>query len=215
MQRTDDLLPALPGQRLQRGVCRALVQSGFATVEELVPSPGLRVDVMALGPRGEVWIVECKSSRADFRADRKWQGYLDWCDRFFWAVEPDFPTDLLPEGHGLLLADAMGQRLSGCPPRPRLPRPGARPLCRPLPGMRRCAFRRCAIRACRSAAGFSLGLARWGRRAAIAHGPGGFSGGALLDSLDLLPNGPPRVIVAGLLGLLGAAAAARAVGGGA
>ena len=115
MQRTDDLLPPLPGQRLQRGVCRALVQSGFVTVEELVPSPGLRVDVMALGPKGEVWIVECKSSRADFRADRKWQGYLEWCDRFFWAVEPDFPTDLLPEGHGLLLADAYGAEIVRMP----------------------------------------------------------------------------------------------------
>jgi hypothetical protein len=71
-----------------------------------VPVPGLRVDLMALGPKGEVWVIECKSSRADFQVDRKWQGYLDWCDRFFWAVDGDFPTDLLPEGTGLILADA-------------------------------------------------------------------------------------------------------------
>ena len=78
----------------------------FVTVEELVPAPGLRVDVMALGPKGEVWVVECKSGRADFAADRKWQGYLDWCDRFFWAVDAEFPVDLLPEGTGLIMADA-------------------------------------------------------------------------------------------------------------
>jgi hypothetical protein len=95
----------LPGQLLARGVCRHLLSLGFVTVEELVPAPGLRVDVMALGPKGEIWVVECKSGRADFVADRKWQGYLDWADRFFWAVDADFPTALLPEGSGLILAD--------------------------------------------------------------------------------------------------------------
>jgi hypothetical protein len=109
MPATDPLLqplPALPGQRLARGVCRHLTALGYACVEEMVPAPGLRVDVMALGPKGEMWVVECKSGRADFRADRKWQGYLDFCDRFFWAVDADFPTDLLPDGTGLLLADS-------------------------------------------------------------------------------------------------------------
>jgi len=100
-----DAAALAPGQRLARGVCRQLRSLGFATVEELVPSAGLRVDVMALGPKGDVWIVECKSSRADFQADRKWQGYLEWCDRFFWAVDAAFPTELLPTGTGLILAD--------------------------------------------------------------------------------------------------------------
>lgn len=99
-------LPAMPGQRLARGVARALRQFDFVSVEELVPTPGLRVDLMALGPKGEIWVIECKSSRADFRTDQKWQGYLEWCDRFFWAVDGDFPADLLPEGSGLILADA-------------------------------------------------------------------------------------------------------------
>ncbi len=100
-------LPA-PGARLARGVARALAEHGFACLEELSPAPGLRVDVMALGPGGEFWVVECKSSVADFRADRKWQGYLPWCDRFFWAVGPEFPQALLPAGTGLILADAHG-----------------------------------------------------------------------------------------------------------
>ncbi len=94
-----------PGQLLARGVCRHLAGHGFVTVEELVPRPGLRVDVMALGPKGEIWVVECKSSRADFMADQKWQGYLEWCDRFFWAVDANFPTELLPAESGLILAD--------------------------------------------------------------------------------------------------------------
>ena len=98
-------LPPMPGQRLARGVARALRQFDFVSVEEFVPAPGLRVDLLALGPKGEVWVIECKSGRADFRADRKWQGYLEWCDRFFWAVDADFPVDLLPPDTGLILAD--------------------------------------------------------------------------------------------------------------
>ena len=111
----ETLLPVLPGQRLARGVCRALRALDFVTVEEMVPAPGLRVDVMALGPKGELWVVECKSGRADFRADRKWQGYLDWCDRFFWAVDADFPTELLPPETGLILADAFDAEILRMP----------------------------------------------------------------------------------------------------
>jgi hypothetical protein len=104
----DDLslARAKPGQLLARGVCRHLLGHDFVTVEEFVPAPGLRVDVLALGPRGELWVVECKSGRADFVSDHKWQGYLEFCDRFFWAVDEAFPTDLLPEGTGLIVADA-------------------------------------------------------------------------------------------------------------
>ena len=97
----------MPGQLLSRGVCRHLHRAhDFVCVEELVPTRGLRVDVMALGPKGEIWVVECKSSRVDYTSDSKWQGYLEWCDRFFWAVDSDFPTELLPEDTGLIIADA-------------------------------------------------------------------------------------------------------------
>jgi hypothetical protein len=85
-----------------------LASHDFAPLCEVVPEPGLRVDVMALGPRGEIWVIECKSGLADLRADRKWQGYLAWCDRFFWAVEPGFPLAALPDGGGLILADGFG-----------------------------------------------------------------------------------------------------------
>lgn len=95
-----------PGQLLQRGVSRHLASHGFACVEELVPARGLRVDVMALGPKGEIWVVECKSSRVDFTSDSKWQGYLEWADRFFFAVDEYFPTELLPEDQGLIIGDA-------------------------------------------------------------------------------------------------------------
>lgn len=76
-----------------------------------MPAPGLRVDVMAMGPKGEIWIVECKSSRIDFVSDRKWHNYLEWGDRFFWAVDVDFPVDLLPPETGLIVADGYGAEI--------------------------------------------------------------------------------------------------------
>ncbi len=94
-----------PGQLLARGVCRHLRTHDFVTLTEFVPDRGLRVDVIGIGPKGEVWIIECKSSRADFQSDSKWQGYLEWCDRYFWAVDTNFPLELLPEDTGLIIAD--------------------------------------------------------------------------------------------------------------
>ena len=93
---------------------------GFACLTEMVPRPGLRVDVMALGRKGEIWIVECKSSRADFTADRKWHGYLDYADRFFWAVDAAFPREILPADSGLILADRFGAEILRTGPEARL-----------------------------------------------------------------------------------------------
>jgi len=110
----------MPGQALARGVCRHLRQYNFLTLEEFVPISGLRVDVMALGPKGELWVVECKSSRADFQTDSKWQGYLEWCDRYFWAVDANFPTDLLPDSTGLIVADGYDGEIIRMGPESRL-----------------------------------------------------------------------------------------------
>ena len=56
---------------------------------------------MGLVPKGEIWVVECKPSRANYQSNSRWQGYLERCDRFFWAVDTEFPTDLLPIETGL------------------------------------------------------------------------------------------------------------------
>lgn len=115
-----DLLPAKPGQRLARGVMRMLNGLGHAALSEFVPTGGLRVDVIAISPKGEIWVIECKSSRADFLTDHKWQGYLDYCDRFFWAVDTDFPDALLPDDSGLIRADSWGAELIRMAPESRL-----------------------------------------------------------------------------------------------
>ncbi|MTH36360.1 MmcB family DNA repair protein [Paracoccus limosus] len=116
----SDKLPAKPGQRLTRGVARMLLSLDHAPLAEFVPAGGLRVDVISISPKGEIWIVECKSCRADFVSDRKWQGYLEFCDRFFWAVDCDFPDEILPEGAGLIRADSFGAEMLRMAPETRL-----------------------------------------------------------------------------------------------
>lgn len=99
------------GQILARGVQRHLHQLNIASIVEFVPTRGLRVDVIGLTAKGEIWIVECKSSIADFQSDSKWQNYLEWCDRYFFAVPADFPTEILPADTGLILADGYGAEM--------------------------------------------------------------------------------------------------------
>lgn len=93
---------------LTRGVCRLFAAHGYGTIVEFPLTNGRRVDVMGLGPAGDFAIVEVKSSVADFRADRKWQEYLAFCDRFYFAVPEDFPQHLLPDDCGFLVADSFG-----------------------------------------------------------------------------------------------------------
>ena len=106
---TDETVaPLLFPTPIARGVCRALVQRGFATLTEFSLANGRRADVMGLGRGGELVIVEVKSSVPDFRSDEKWPEYRDYCDRFYFAVAEDFPRALIPEDCGLIVADAFG-----------------------------------------------------------------------------------------------------------
>lgn len=95
-------------QLVTRGAARFFVDLGWAPLLEVSLPNGRRADVLALGPRGELAIVEVKSGLEDYRTDRKWGEYLDWCDRFYFAVAPEFPREILPPGPGLIVADAFG-----------------------------------------------------------------------------------------------------------
>ena len=96
--------------RIMRGVSRMLAGQNFAGLPEVTcPITGARI--CWRGSRGEIWIIEIKSSLTDFQTDKKWPDYLDYCDSFFFAVEPDFPVERLPEACGLILADAYGAEI--------------------------------------------------------------------------------------------------------
>ena len=95
-------------QQIARGVLRLMTDHGYAGVTEMTLANGRRADVAAIGPGGEITIVEIKSSVADFRSDQKWPEYRPFCDRFYFAVGQDFPQDLIPQDTGLIIADAFG-----------------------------------------------------------------------------------------------------------
>ena len=93
-----------------RGVTRLFCRHDlFAMCEVPLPN-GRRADLMAIGPRGELTIVEIKVSKADLLGDQKWTDYLEYCDRFFWAVPQPLAHLLeeerfMPGDAGLLVAD--------------------------------------------------------------------------------------------------------------
>src|SRR4051794_30271339 len=91
-----------------RGSTRLLHSLGFSVVPELPLASGRRADLVALGADGEIWIVEIKSSIADFRADRKWIDYRAHCDRLFFATTLEVPCEIFPPDTGLIVADAFG-----------------------------------------------------------------------------------------------------------
>jgi hypothetical protein len=91
-----------------RGAARFLTALGYAPLAEVTLPNGRRADLMALGPKGEVFIVEVKSGVEDFRTDQKWHEYLPYCDAFAFAVAPEFPRDILPDEPGLIVADGFG-----------------------------------------------------------------------------------------------------------
>jgi hypothetical protein len=100
-----------PAAEIVRGTMRLLLDLGCSSLPEFTLRSGRRVDLMALAPDGRFTAIEVKSSRADFLSDRKWPDYLGYADRFYFAVAPGFPVEILPEGEGLILADRFAASL--------------------------------------------------------------------------------------------------------
>lgn len=95
-------------RRIARGVRRCLGASGWSTVEELRLPDGRRADIVGVLADGSIAIVEVKSSVADFRADRKWGDYMEFCDRLYFAVDLSTPREIIPPEMGLIVADDFG-----------------------------------------------------------------------------------------------------------
>jgi hypothetical protein len=104
-----------------RGAARLLHAHGFCVVSELPLPSGRRADLVALDGGGELWIVEVKSSVADFRADQKWQDYRAHCDRLFFATTVEVPCEIFPSDAGLIVADAFGAQFVCEAPQHKLP----------------------------------------------------------------------------------------------
>ncbi len=104
----DPLAGADEAQRLARGIARWLRDLGYNSLAEFRLGNGRRADIAGLNRKGRFVIVEIKTSEADFRADEKWPEYLEFCDLFYFAVPEGFSHELLPDGHGIIVADAFG-----------------------------------------------------------------------------------------------------------
>jgi hypothetical protein len=93
-----------------RGVTRLFCRQDLFSICEMPLGNGRRADLMAIDSKGALTIVEIKVARADLIGDSKWLDYLDYCDRFFWAVPPHLARILdeeryLPGEAGLIVAD--------------------------------------------------------------------------------------------------------------
>ncbi len=96
----------------QRGVMRMLRQQfDLCCYAEVSLASGRRCDVLGVGRRGEIWIVEIKSSLEDFRVDNKWPEYKDFCDRFLFAKPPGLDAGIFPDTEGLIVADSHGAEI--------------------------------------------------------------------------------------------------------
>lgn len=96
---------------VRRGVQRLLMQMGAHVLPELSLATGRRADLVALTRKGDIWIIEIKSSIEDFRVDRKWPDYRLHSDRFFFASHPEVPGEIFPEECGFILSDGYGAEI--------------------------------------------------------------------------------------------------------
>ncbi|MGB5076563.1 MAG: MmcB family DNA repair protein [Sphingorhabdus sp.] len=101
-----------------RGVSRLFLRNQIMVQPEVGLRNNRRADLMGINVKGEIVIVEIKCARADLLGDQKWPEYLDFCDRFFWAVPAGFDTgplereSFLPERAGLIIADAYDAEIA-------------------------------------------------------------------------------------------------------
>lgn len=104
-----------------RSVRRLLAQMDRAAIPEVTLKSGRRADLMAVDDKASITIVEIKASIADFRGDRKWPEYREYCDLLYFAVPTAFPLDILPADTGLIVADEYEATLLREAPEQRLP----------------------------------------------------------------------------------------------
>lgn len=108
---------------VRRGVQRYLHELRHAVLPELTLSSGRRADLISLSPKGDIWIVEIKTSIEDFRVDRKWPEYRLHSDRLFFATHRGVPLDIFPTDCGLLLSDGYDAEMVRDAPEHRLSAP--------------------------------------------------------------------------------------------
>ena len=101
----------MAAMQIRRGMQRQLIEMRHVTLPELSLRSGRRADIVTLSVKGEIWIIEIKSSIEDFRVDRKWPDYRLHSDRFFFATHPAVPSEIFPAECGFILSDGYGAEI--------------------------------------------------------------------------------------------------------
>ena len=89
---------------VRRGASLLCARLGWAAMHEVPLPNGRRADLLALRPDGGFACIEVKSGPRDYLTDMKWREYRAWCDALYFAVDADFPVDMLPDDAGLIVA---------------------------------------------------------------------------------------------------------------
>jgi hypothetical protein len=89
---------------VRRATARLCLQLAWPALHEVPLPNGRRADLLALRPDGGFVCIEVKSGPRDFLADAKWPDYREYSDALFFAVDADFPQELLPGEAGLIVA---------------------------------------------------------------------------------------------------------------
>jgi hypothetical protein len=105
--------PSSPERALliRRATARLCLRLGWAPLHEVPLPSGRRADILVLRPDGCFACIEVKSGPRDFLTDLKWQDYRDFSDELFFAVDADFPQELLPADTGLIVAAGLEAEL--------------------------------------------------------------------------------------------------------
>jgi len=93
---------------IRRGVIKGFKHQNIGFIAEMTLSTGRRTDLIGIDRKGQIIIVEIKSSIEDFKSDNKWHEYLEFCDQFYFATSPEVPAEIFPQGEGFIVADQFG-----------------------------------------------------------------------------------------------------------
>ncbi len=115
--------PGFPERTLliRRAATRLCFRLGWAPLHEVSLPNGRRADILALRGDGGFACIEIKSGLRDFQTDLKWPEYREFSDHLFFAVDADFPHELLPAETGLIVVAEAGAELIREAPEHKLP----------------------------------------------------------------------------------------------
>jgi hypothetical protein len=110
--------PTFPERALaiRRAAARLCLRLSWTPLHEVSLPNGRRADSLAVRGDGGFVCIEVKSGLRDYLTDQKWREYREFADHLFFAVDLDFPHDILPAEAGLIIvADQTAELIREAP----------------------------------------------------------------------------------------------------